>query len=40
MVSNYTDPMSGTLNVGLIPTISPYLLPFILQPINQSYPQL
>jgi len=40
MVSNYTDPMSGTLNVGLIPTIAPYLLPLIVQPINQAYPQL
>ena len=35
MVSTYTDPMSGTLNVGLIPTIAPYLLPLIVQPITQ-----
>ena len=40
MVSTYTDPMNGTLNVGLIPTIAPYLLPLIVQPINQAYPQL
>ena len=40
MVSTYTDPMSGTLNVGLIPTIAPYLLPLIVEPINKKFPQI
>ena len=40
MVSTYSDPMSGPLNIGLIPTIAPYLLPLIVQPLNQAYPQL
>ncbi|GIT72389.1 MAG: hypothetical protein Ct9H300mP28_22030 [Pseudomonadota bacterium] len=32
--------MSGTVNIGLIPTIAPYLLPLIVQPVNITYPQL
>ena len=32
--------MSGTLNIGLIPTIAPYLLPLIVQPINKTFPHL
>ena len=40
MVSTYSDPMSGPLNIGLIPTIAPYLLPLIVQPLHQDYPQL
>ncbi len=40
LVKTYSDPMSGTVNIGLIPTIAPYLLPLIVQPIKQTYPQL
>ena len=40
MVATYSDPMCGTINVGLIPTIAPYLLPLIVQPINEAYPQI
>ena len=40
MVTTYSDPMNGTVNIGLIPTIAPYLLPLIVEPINQTYPQL
>jgi len=40
LVKTYADPMSGTVNIGLIPTIAPYLLPLIVQPINKKYPQL
>ena len=36
----YSDPMEGTVNIGLIPTIAPYLLPLILEYINKTYPQL
>ena len=40
LVKTYSDPMSGTVNIGLIPTIAPYLLPLIVHPINKKYPQL
>ena len=40
MVATYSDPMCGTINIGLIPTIAPYLLPLIVQPINAAYPQI
>ena len=40
MAAAYSDPMCGTLNIGLIPTIAPYLLPMIVQPINEAYPKL
>ena len=39
-VKSYSDPMEGTVNIGLIPTIAPYLLPLILENINKTYPQL
>ncbi len=34
------DPLAVPLCVGIIPTISPYLIPLILAPLKQSYPQL
>jgi LysR family hydrogen peroxide-inducible transcriptional activator len=34
------DPLGGELRVGIIPTIAPYLLPKILGPIRQSFPNL
>ena len=40
LVKTYSDPMSGRVNIGLIPTIAPYLLPHIVQPIKKAYPQL
>jgi len=40
LVTTYSDPMCGSVNIGLIPTIAPYLLPLIVEPINQTYPQL
>ena len=40
LVKTYSDPMSGRVNIGLIPTIAPYLLPHIVQPIKRTYPQL
>ena len=39
-LKTYSDPMEGTVNIGLIPTIAPYLLPLILENINKKYPQL
>jgi LysR family hydrogen peroxide-inducible transcriptional activator len=34
------DPMTGTLRVGVIPTIAPYLLPRIAPVLRKTYPQL
>jgi LysR family hydrogen peroxide-inducible transcriptional activator len=34
------NPLGGELRVGIIPTIAPYLLPKILGPIRQSFPNL
>ncbi len=37
---HYLDPMSGALSLGVIPTLAPYLLPRIIQPIKKRYPAL
>src|SRR5256885_2088118 len=34
------DPLCGTLRIGVIPTVSPYLLPEITGPIRSRYPRL
>jgi LysR family hydrogen peroxide-inducible transcriptional activator len=34
------DPLSGPLRVGVIPTLSPYLIPLILEPLKRHYPQV
>ncbi len=34
------DPLAGALRVGAIPTVSPYLIPLILLPLKQTYPQM
>jgi len=34
------DPLGGELRVGIIPTIAPYLLPQILRPIQEAFPNL
>ncbi len=36
----HRDPLAGPLNLGAIPTISPYLMPLILRPLKTQYPQL
>jgi LysR family hydrogen peroxide-inducible transcriptional activator len=33
-------PLSGTFRLGLLPTIGPYLLPYILKPLKQRWPAL
>jgi LysR family transcriptional regulator, hydrogen peroxide-inducible genes activator len=33
-------PMSGMLRLGVIPTIAPFLLPALLQPLREGYPKL
>lgn len=40
LASASKDPLSGALRLGVIPTIGPYLLPRILPPLRQSYPNL
>jgi LysR family transcriptional regulator, hydrogen peroxide-inducible genes activator len=37
---NAGDPLSGTFRVGIIPTISPYLLPCIAPALREKYPRL
>lgn len=36
----FADPLSGTLRVGLIPTISPYLLPDAAPELRKAFPRL
>jgi len=36
----FADPFAGTLRLGVIPTISPYLLPDIAPALGQAYPRL
>lgn len=36
----YADPLSGTLRVGVIPTISPYVLPDVAPVLRKSFPRL
>jgi LysR family hydrogen peroxide-inducible transcriptional activator len=34
------DPFAGTLRIGIIPTVSPYLLPRVAPTLRRKYPQL
>jgi LysR family transcriptional regulator, hydrogen peroxide-inducible genes activator len=34
------DPLSGPLRLGVIPTLGPYLMPLILRPLRDEYPNL
>lgn len=34
------DPLGGTLRIGVIPTISPYLLPCVAPALREDYPRL
>src|SRR5262245_56041076 len=34
------DPLAGTLRIGVIPTISPYLLPSLTPAIRSAFPRL
>ena len=40
MSEQIREPMGGDLRLGVIPTIAPYLLPKILDPIGKDYPRL
>lgn len=34
------DPLAGPLRIGAIPTLSPYLMPQLLSPLQRQYPRL
>ncbi|MGB3779910.1 MAG: LysR substrate-binding domain-containing protein [Tunicatimonas sp.] len=40
LVRRHSDDLSGTLRVGIIPTLSPYLLPRVLPALAKQYPNL
>lgn len=37
---SHQDPLVGSLRLGAIPTLSPYLMPRILRPLGKQYPQI
>ncbi len=37
---SFHDPMAGELQLGLIPTVAPYLLSLIMSPIKKAFPRL
>lgn len=40
LAQSFKDPIAGPIRVGAIPTISPYLMPLILKPLQKDYPQM
>ncbi|SDG29274.1 LysR family transcriptional regulator, hydrogen peroxide-inducible genes activator [Limimonas halophila] len=40
MARGFSRPLSGKLAVGVIPTLSPYLLPLCLKPLERAFPDL
>lgn len=38
--NRYIDPLAGTLRIGVIPTIGPYLLPRVVPSLRKTYPRL
>jgi LysR family hydrogen peroxide-inducible transcriptional activator len=40
IAKSHNEPMHGTLHIGLIPTVAPYLLPVIIPLIKESFPDL
>jgi len=40
LAQSYQDPLVGPLRLGVIPTLSPYLMPLVLQPLQKKYPQI
>ena len=39
-VAAENEPLTGTLRLGVIPTIGPFLLPAVLPPLRRAYPKL
>jgi len=40
LARSYADPLAGSLRLGVLPTLSPYLMPLILSPLRKDYPQM
>ncbi len=40
LAQRHRDPLAGSLRIGAIPTLSPYLVPLILKPLRAQYPQM
>ena len=40
MASNQGKEMTGPLHIGLIPTVGPYLLPYIVPTLKETFPDL
>jgi len=40
LARSFQDPVAGPLRLGAIPTISPYLMPLILKPLQKDFPQM
>ncbi len=40
MAEQFRDPLGGDFRLGIIPTIAPYLLPKILNPLEKTFPNL
>src|SRR5262249_19671268 len=38
--NRFVDPLAGTLRIGVIPTIAPYLLPRVVPALRKAYPHL
>ena len=38
--NRFLDPLAGTLRIGVIPTIGPYLLPRIVPALRKAYPRM
>lgn len=34
------DPLAGDLHMGMIPTLAPYLLPYMMEPLNERLPKV
>lgn len=40
IAKSHSEPMQGSIHVGLIPTVAPYLLPIIIPTIKEEFPNL
>ena len=40
LAENQAEPLGSLVSIGIIPTISPYLLPIVLPPIKKNFPSL
>lgn len=40
IAQSFSDPMQTEIQLGLIPTVAPYLLPKIMRPLKQQFPHL